>query len=162
MLCDLTTTEYAQEVVWTQGDNGQVFDDYKEIYIKMLLQPTENSETRFKLALTTKKNAWFGGYFTEYPQPMRYPASREISELIFARFHKSLFGINYEYQKSQNNTNIKEFICDNLSGIQISNYPGSPDKLQEVSFPQHFECIKIGSYVANMPPNCRFMIYGIK
>ena len=162
LLCDLTTTEYAFDAVWTQGDNGQVFDDYREIYIKMLLQPTDKSERRFRVSFSTAASTWGGNYFVEYPQSASYPASTEIGCLIFAHFYKSVFGIDYERRISYNNTSVNKCMQSPNNAIDIEKFPDTPDKLQDTNFPQHFECIKIGSYVANMPPNCRFMIYGIK
>ena len=169
LLCDLTTTEYAISAEWTQGDNGQVFDDYKEIYIKMLLQPTENSESRFSISISSEFIAWIGGYAGLGSSSLNYPkvSSNEKSGLIFIHLRKTLNGIEQSIRTGYNYGSISNSMLLRNDSIRVNNNfknneINPPEVLEDVSFIQHFECIKIGSYVANMPPNCRFMIYGIK
>ena len=169
LLCDLTTTEYAIEAVWTQGDNGQVFDDYKEIYIKMLLQPTENSVNGFKINISNNLGTWYGKYGMQTANSLSYPSASNNGKTIlcFVRLWKTFGGIEQSIRKSYNATTISNYLTKVQDTINPDNgfknneiHP--PEVLEKASFLQHFECIKIGSYVANMPPNCRFMIYGIK
>lgn len=169
MLCDLTTTEYAQEAVWTQGDNGQKFDDYKEIYIKMLLQPTENSVYGFHISISNDSYSWAGKYGFIGPDSCIYPSASksEKTKLTFVHLRKTFDGIEQSIRGSVNNGSISGIIAKLADSILINsrfknNQINPPEVLEDVSFISHFECIKIGSHVANMPPNCRFMIYGIK
>ena len=169
LLCDLTTTEYAMEAVWTQGDNGQVFDDYKEIYIKMLLQPTENSVKDFSVGIRNKFGAWGGKYGVTNIGASNYPSASkgEKTTLEFIYLKKTLDGIEQRIRRSINTGSVSHRISTiNDVIIMNSRFKNSqinpPEVLEDVNFIQHFECIKIGSYIANMPPNCRFMIYGIK
>lgn len=168
LLCDLTTTEYTVEAIWTQGDNGQIFDDYKEIYIKMLLQPTENSVSGFKININNSA-AWAGNYGYTNASFLAYPkvSKSEKTKLCFVHLWKTLDGIEQSIRESYDNINSSRLIMHKNNSITLNtsfqgNDMNSPEVLEEVSFVQHFECISIGSYVANMPPNCRFMIYGIK
>ena len=168
LLCDLTTTKYVYDAVWTQGDNGQVFDDYREIYIKMLLQPTENSVASFKIDIAGV-GAWAGHYGMSGSTSLNYPkaSNSEKTKLCFVHLWKTLDGIEQRIRSSYNAGSISHMVVTVNDSIMMNssfknNEMNSPEVLEEVSFPQHFECIKIGSYVANMPPNCRFMIYGIK
>ena len=171
LLCDLTTTEYAISAEWTQGDNGQVFDDYKEIYIKMLLQPTENSVDGFRINISKDDiSAWGGKYgMKNAATGLSYPSASKNDKTIlcFVRLWKTLDGIEQRIRSSFNAgsvscamTTVNDAITMNSRFKNTELNP--PEVLEDVSFIQHFECIKIGSYVANMPPNCRFMIYGIK
>ena len=173
LLCDLTTTEYAISAEWTQGDNGQVFDDYKEIYIKMLLQPTENSVTGFRINISKDDisawSAWSGKYGMITSGTLFYPSASKNDKTILCFVHlwKTLDGIEQSIRYSVNAGSVSYMMTtkDNVI-IMNSHFKNNeinpPEVLEKASFLQHFECIKIGSYVANMPPNCRFMIYGIK
>ena len=169
LLCDLTTTEYAIQAVWTQGDNGQKFDDYKEIYIKMLLQPTENSVLGFNIGISNNLDAWRGKYGGLRSESSLYPSASkgEKTMLEFVHLRKTFDGIEQSMRGSANNGSISGTISKLVDSILINSrfkngQINPPEVLEDVSFISHFECIKIGSYVANMPPNCRFMIYGIK
>ena len=169
LLCDLTTTEYAVSAEWTQGDNGQVFDDYKEIYIKMLLQPTENSVSGFSVGISNNLGAWGGKYGMQGSASLSYPSAPKNDKTIlyFVRLWKTFDGIEQSIRKSYNAGSVSHIMTIvNDTIIMNSRFKNTelnpPEVLEDVSFIQHFECIKIGSYVANMPPNCRFMIYGIK
>lgn len=169
LLCDLTTTEYAIQAVWTQGDNGQKFDDYKEIYIKMLLQPTENSVLGFNIAISNNLDAWRGKYGGLNSESSLYPSASKGEKTIleFVHLRKTLDGIEQRIRGSFNKGSVSERLTPMIDSIGINSrfkngQINPPEVLEDVSFISHFECIKIGSYVANMPPNCRFMIYGIK
>lgn len=169
MLCDLTTTEYVIQAVWTQGDNGQKFDDYKEIYIKMLLQPTENSVLGFNIAISNNLDAWRGKYGGIRSESSLYPSASKGEKTIleFVHLRKTFDGIEQSIRCSFNNGSVSERLALVIDTIGINSrfkngQINPPEVLEDVSFISHFECIKIGSYVANMPPNCRFMIYGIK
>lgn len=168
LLCDLTTTEYVAGAIWKQGDNGQIFDDYKEIYIKMLLQPTENSATGFRISINNAP-AWEGNYGNSGSSFLTYPiaSKSENTKLCLVHLWKALDGIEQSIRESYNGTTVSSHITHINDSIRLNTSfkmgeINSPEVLEEVSFVQHFECIRIGSYVANMPPNCRFMIYGIK
>ena len=167
LLCDLTTTEYAIEAVWTQGDNGQVFDDYKEIYIKMLLQPTENSITGFRINVSKDGiNAWSGKHGMITSGTLFYPSTSKNNKtmLCFVRLWKTLDGIEQSIRYSINAGSVS-YMMTSMDNVIImnshfkNNEINPPEVLEKASFLKHFECIRIGSYVANMPPNCRFMIY---
>ena len=169
LLCDLTTTEYAIQAVWTQGDNGQKFDDYKEIYIKMLLQPTENSVLGFNIAISNNLVAWRGKYGGIRSEGSIYPSALKGEKTIldFVHLRKTFDGIEQSIRGSFNNSSVSERMAPMIDSICINSrfkngQINPPEVLEDVSFISHFECIKIGSHVDNMPPNCRFMIYGIK
>lgn len=167
LLCDLTTTEYVSEVKWTQGDNEQVFDDYKEIFIKMMLQPTENNIRNFRISIEKNINAWSGKYGMRGPgDKLNFPSSAGYTKICFTHLKKSLFGIEEITRDSFNDNNSHNLLTLFETSTYLNDLTygviNSPDKLPDISFPKHFEEISIGSYVANMPPNCRFMIYGIK
>ena len=80
----------------------------------------------------------------------------------FIHLYKTVLGIQQNIRTCINSVTIPTFMRTNSDTVLLQSNPSTPDQFAELSFPQHFECIKIGSYVANMPPNCRFMIYGIK
>ena len=169
LLCDLTTTEYTMGAVWTQGDNGQKFDDYKEIYIKMLLQPTENSVLGFNIGVSNNLDAWRGKYGGLNSESSLYPSASKGEKTIleFVHLRKTFDGIEQSIRGSFNTTTVSNIQSIKTDSIIINSrfkngQINPPEVLEDVSFISHFECIKIGSYVANMPPNCRFMIYGIK
>ena len=150
--------------MWTQGDNGQVFDDYKEIYIKMLLQPTENSVNGFRINISNNLSSWYGKYGYIADDSLHYPSSNKNEKVMagFIHLYKTVLGIQQNIRTCINSVTIPTFMRTNSDTVLLQSNPSTPDQFAELSFPQHFECIKIGSYVANMPPNCRFMIYGIK
>ena len=134
----------------------------------MLLQPTENSVTgAFRISIS-KDGAW-GGKYGMASSSLSYPSASKNDKTILCFVHlwKTLDGIEQSIRYSVNAgsvsymmTTMKDIIIMNSRFKNMELNP--PEVLEDVSFIQHFECIKIGSYVANMPPNCRFMIYGIK
>ena len=154
--------------MWTQGDNGQVFDDYKEIYIKMLLQPTQNSILAFSVGIRNKFSAWGGKYRVTNIGTLNYPSASKGEKTILEFIHlkKTLDGIEQRIRGSINTGSVSHRVSIVNDVIIMNsrfknNEINPPEVLEDVSFIQHFECVKIGSYVANMPPNCRFMIYGM-
>ena len=136
----------------------------------MLLQPTENSITGFRINISKSgSGAWSGKYGMQTSGTLFYPSTskNDNTMLCFVRLWKTLDGIEQSIRYSVNAGSVS-YMMTTLNDIIImnsrfkNNEISSPEVLEDVSFTQHFECIKIGSYVANMPPNCRFMIYGIK
>ena len=165
-LCDLTTTEAVVDVRWQQGDNGQRFDDYSEIFVQMILQPTVQSERRIQLGIIGAGSWNTGCYLVQESEYLTVPNANTNEHTMYAQciLRKTPAGITQEMNWPFNNTSVPHIITrSSFGGVLSIQSPYTPEVLNKPVFLSEFKNIAIGNYAVKcIEPNCRFVIWGKK
>lgn len=156
LLVDNTTTSEIAAWRFTQGDNGQVFNEYKEILVFFQCQPA--AKASYLRLCWSGDNAW-----SSRPCVGFASTSTSITTLGLARLEHTPLGIVASFLKSYNNSTLSgDLSYASGSSLNWTTLQASNQATTTYPFDSEIKYITLGSYQAVIGVGSRIIVYGKK